>query len=224
MRSRTDLVYAASLALACAAFAALSIAALAWEEGSEGDVRFVRWVHGNAPGSLVDAMRGLTYLGSVPVLVPLVLVAALLLVRRGQAWAALFVVTAFLASEALDQGLKAAFRRARPGLENPFERLTTYSFPSGHAFAATATYGALALVAASGMSRARGMLVVAVAAVVVAVVAASRVVLGVHYLLDVLAGVAGGIALLSALLLVLHDRLFGSTGRQEQPERARLDR
>jgi undecaprenyl-diphosphatase len=215
-------VYAANLALACAAFAALSIAALAWEEGAEDDVRFVRWVHGHAPGSLVDAMRGLTYLGSGAVLVPLVLVAALVLVRRGRPWAAVFVVAALVASEALDQGLKASFRRARPQLDNPFERLTTYSFPSGHAFAATATYGALALVLASRLPRRRGALVVGAAALLVAIVAASRVVLGVHYLLDVLAGIAGGVALLSALLLLLDRRAFGGP-REQQAERLRLD-
>jgi membrane-associated phospholipid phosphatase len=222
VRLRSAQVQAVTLALACAAFAAFSVAALAWGEGAEGDVRFVRWVHGSAPDGLVDAMRVLTYLGSVAFLAPLVLVAALLLVRGGLPWSAVFVVTAFVVSEALDQGLKAAFRRARPRLENPFAQLTTYSFPSGHAFAATATYGALALVFAAGLPRARAALFVAAAVVVVAVVAASRVVLGVHYLLDVLAGIAGGLALLSALLLVLGGRI-GSGTRDEKPERARLD-
>ena len=222
MISRHERIYVANLALACAAFAAFSVAALAWGEGAEGDVRFVRWVHRTAPGSLVDAMRAATYLGSAEVLAPLVLVAGLLFVRRGLPWSAVFVVTAFVASEALDQGLKEAFRRARPELENPFVRLTTYSFPSGHAFAATATYGALALVLASGASRTRGAVVVAAAAVLVVVVAASRVILGVHYLLDVLAGVAAGLALLSALLLVFGGCVGGGR-RYEQTQGARLD-
>jgi membrane-associated phospholipid phosphatase len=39
--------------------------------------------------------------------------------------------------------------------------------------------------------------------VVVGVVGSSRVILGVHYLLDVFAGVVGGIAVLSALLLAV---------------------
>jgi membrane-associated phospholipid phosphatase len=221
VRARREQLYAANLALATAAFAALAAAALAWEDGAEADVRFVRWVHGSAPHALVDLMQVLTYLGSSIVLGSLALAAAVVLVRRGASRTAVFVVTAFVASEVLDQALKAAFRRARPELENPFVRLTTYSFPSGHAFAATATYGALGLILAARSSRTRRASVAASAAILVAVVAASRVILGVHYLLDVLAGIAGGIAVLSALLLVFRGRHSGF-GWQEQPEGSRV--
>jgi membrane-associated phospholipid phosphatase len=219
MRSRSERIYAANLVVSMAAFTLLAAAALAWEDGAEADVRLVRWVHRTVPQGVVDVMRVLTYLGSGIVLTPLVAVAALLLVRRGVPRAALFVVTALVASEALDQALKAAFRRARPDLANPFVRLTTYSFPSGHAFASTATYGALALVLAANVPRTRRAFVVPVAAIVVAIIAASRVILGVHYLFDVLAGIAGGIAVLSALLLLLPFQ----RRRNEQPERAGLD-
>lgn len=218
MRSRPVRAYAATFALSTATFAVLAAAALAWDEGAEVDVRVVRWVHRSVPDGLVDLMHVLTYLGSSVVLAPLAVVAALVLIRRGLRRAAVFVVTAFVASEAVDQALKAVFRRARPDLENPFVRLTTYSFPSGHAFASTATYGALALVLAAHVPRARGALVAAAAALVVTIVAASRVILGVHYLLDVLAGMAGGIAVLSALLLVLS----GDRRRDEEPEGGRL--
>ena len=225
MRSESQRTYAVGFALSLVAFAALALAALAWGEGSKLDVRFVRWVHGNAPGWLVDAMRVLTYLGSAEVLGLLAVVAALLLFRRGLAAAAAFVLCAFACSELLDQALKESFRRARPSLENPFERITTFSFPSGHAFASTATYGALALVLAARWPRTRGALAVAAAAVVVVVVVASRVILGVHYLLDVLAGMAGGIALLNALLLAFGERARGAGDRrgEEQPEGLRLD-
>ena len=222
MLPQSPRTYAASFALASTVFAACTVAALAWGEGAELDVRFVRWVHRNAPAALVDVMRGLTYLGSAGALGLLALAAALLLAWRGAPRAAAFVLTAFVASEALDQLLKHLFRRARPSLEDPFLRLATFSFPSGHAFASTATYGALALVVASRVPRIRGWLVAAGTAALVAIVAASRVVLGVHYLLDVLAGIAAGIALLSALLLALGGRVV-ELRREEQPERARLD-
>lgn len=222
MRVRSERIYAATLALSTVAFTAFAAAALAWEDGAELDVRFVRWVHRNAPHGLVDLMRVLTYLGSGIVLPLLALAVGLVLVRRGLNASAAFVVIALLASEALDQAFKAAFRRARPDLENPFVRLTTYSFPSGHAFAATATYGALGLVLASGAPPGRRAWIFAVAATLVAIVAASRVILGVHYLFDVLAGIAGGIAVLSALLLAFRGRALRG-GRDQQPERARVD-
>jgi undecaprenyl-diphosphatase len=224
--SASQRTYVATFVLASTLFAACAVAALAWEEGAELDVRFVRWVHRNAPAALVDVMRVLTYLGSAEVLGPLTLAAALLLAWRGLTRAAAFVLTAFVASEALDQLLKELFRRARPSLEDPFLRLATYSFPSGHAFASTATYGALTLVVAAAIPRARRALVVAGTAVLVALVAASRVVLGVHYLLDVLAGITAGIALLSALLLAFRGRVVEvavDARGNEQPERARLD-
>ena len=221
MRSRTERIYAATLALSTVAFTAFAAAALAWEDGAELDVRFVRWVHRTAPHGLVELMRVLTYLGSGIVLPLLAAAAALVLVRRGLTASAAFVVISLLASEALDQAFKAAFRRARPDLENPFVRLTTYSFPSGHAFAATATYGALALVLASRAPQRRRAWILTVAAILVAIVAASRVILGVHYLFDVLAGIAGGVAVLSALLLAFRGRALGSR-RDQQPQRAGL--
>lgn len=66
-----------------------------------------------------------------------------------------------------------------------------FGFPSGHAVGATAIYGTVAgLVEAAHRRRALG-----VAAVLAGTAALTRVGLGVHYLVDVLAGVAVGLAL-----------------------------
>jgi membrane-associated phospholipid phosphatase len=192
-----------TLAVSAATFGVLAVAVLFWERADELDVRFVRWVHEHAPSWLVEAMRVLTYLGGAWVLVPLSLLAAALLARRGRLRAALLVLCALALGQLLVQLLKLAVRRDRPRFPDPFLELSTFAFPSGHALGATATYGALALVLASAAAaRERVALYVAAAAIVV-VVAASRVVLGVHYLLDVVAGIAGGIALLAGLLLLL---------------------
>jgi membrane-associated phospholipid phosphatase len=155
-------------------------------------------------------------------------VASLLLVRHGRPTAALFVVAAFAGSQVVDQVLKALFRRGRPELEDPFVQLTTYAFPSGHAFGATGTYGALALVLVSTTAdKRRRVALIAGAVAMILVVAASRVIVGTHFLLDVSAGIAGGVALLTALLL-----FFERAGRpvlrvgvsgQEQPQSTGLD-
>ena len=218
---RRDALPAAVLALSSTLFAAFTFAAIAWERGDELDVRFVEWVHRTAPDSLIDVMRTLTHSGSGLFLGLLAAVAAVILVRLGRARAGAFVALAFASSEIIDQLLKAAFRRARPELDDPFVQLTTYAFPSGHAFAATATYGALALVFTASTTTARRALALALAAALVALVGASRVIIGVHYLLDVFAGIAGGIAVLSALLLVFAPR--SDPAREEEPEGARLD-
>jgi undecaprenyl-diphosphatase len=217
------------LAFATALFAGLAGAVLFLETADRLDVRFVGWVHDKAPGALVDVMEILTYAGSAVILGPLAIVAAALLLRRSRPGAALFVVASFVGSQLAYQGLKALFRRGRPELEDPVVQLTTYAFPSGHTFGATATYGAFALVIASMTTdrRWRVFLVTATATLIV-MVAASRVIVGAHYLLDVSAGIAGGIALLCALLLVLQRARrpglqVGLFSRHEEPQRAGVD-
>jgi undecaprenyl-diphosphatase len=71
--------------------------------------------------------------------------------------------------------------------------VTGSSFPSGHATQASAFWFALVLVSPSvGASRAVTGLAAALALLLVAAVAASRVYLGVHYPADVVAGVLLG--------------------------------
>jgi len=90
-----------------------------------------------------------------------------------------------------------AVGRLPPILAAMFENITTASssgFPSGHALGSTMVWGGLALVLDGVRDRVR----IGLAAVVVAVVATSRLVLGVHYLVDVIAGVGLGLAILAA--------------------------
>jgi len=92
--------------------------------------------------------------------------------------------------------------------EAVYTSLTTadgYGFPSGHAVTSTAVYGGAALVLRVG-DRARRF---RVAGVVVAAVVASRIVLGVHYLVDVVVGVAVGAAFLWSVERAT-DRRYGS--------------
>ena len=131
--ARRARLYATVCALALVAFAVLAAAVLFWGGADRLDVRFVNRVHTSVPDGLVDAMKVLTYAGSVVVLGPIAIVAGALLVWRDRPGAALFVVAAFAGSQLLGPGLKALFRRARPELEDPFAQLATYSFPSGHA-------------------------------------------------------------------------------------------
>jgi len=86
--------------------------------------------------------------------------------------------------------LKHWFAAARP--PPAVARIVTdgYGFPSGHATGSAAFYGSLAAVAYPWTRRTR----FTVAGVVVGGVAATRLLLGVHYLVDVLAGVLVGSA------------------------------
>ena len=65
-----------------------------------------------------------------------------------------------------------------------------FGFPSGHAIGATMVYGALATFLDVGTRRSRRR----VAALLIGVVALTRIALGVHYLADVVVGIAVGLA------------------------------
>ena len=77
-----------------------------------------------------------------------------------------------------------------------------FSFPSGHATGSTAVYGALGILLAVGRRHRRYLL----AGTLIVLISLSRVVLRVHYVRDVLAGmVLGGVLLLVGLRLARGD-------------------
>jgi membrane-associated phospholipid phosphatase len=95
----------------------------------------------------------------------------------------------------LNEVLKYAFHRARPALEHPLVELPSYSFPSGHALAATVFYGFVAILLWSYVAPKVWRVVIATLVVVlVLMVGFSRVYLGAHYPTDVLAGFLEGVA------------------------------
>lgn len=99
-----------------------------------------------------------------------------------------------LAGMALVTVLKVVFAEPRPPERLRVVATGGFSFPSGHAPIATIGYGVLAFDLELGTRRAR----YAAAGVLVGLVALSRVVLGVHFLRDVVAGVLVGVAFLVA--------------------------
>ena len=80
-----------------------------------------------------------------------------------------------------------------------------FTFPSGHATGATAVYGGLAALLRVGRRRLR----YGAAVTVIVLVSVSRVILGVHYLRDILAGMAlGGLLVAAGWWLARDDALF----------------
>lgn len=115
--------------------------------------------------------------------------------------AGLLVGTA-LTAFALVVALKGAFALPRPPEAVRVVAADGYGFPSGHAIGATAVYGSVALLLDRPSARIR----YAGAGALVALVALSRVVLGVHYLVDVVAGTAVGLAVVYAAYRLGRDR------------------
>lgn len=101
-----------------------------------------------------------------------------------------------IASGALfETGLKLLFNRARPDVVPHLVEVTTLSFPSGHAMLSAMTYLTLgAMLAQTQTSRRLKLYVLSAAIAMTLAVGTSRVVLGVHWPTDVLAGWLGGTA------------------------------
>lgn len=138
-----------------------------------------------------EAFWMLTQLGgTLPVGVALLAAAALLL-RARHAAAALWLVAAVGGARLIGYGLKLGFAVPRPGGLTATEAFT-YAFPSGHAGGTAALVTAILAVAAPAGGRGRRLAFLAGGVLVVAV-AVSRVALGVHWPLDIVAGGALGI-------------------------------
>lgn len=121
--------------------------------------------------------------------------------RKEQGWLLLAAVCV-PGGMLLNELIKLLFQRSRPVFEQPLVTLASYSFPSGHAAAATVLYG---LIACYAMTRTRSIVARAAvllgALMLVALVAFSRLYLGAHYLSDVLAGGAESCAWLALCLM-----------------------
>jgi membrane-associated phospholipid phosphatase len=143
------------------------------------------------PEPALALLAVLTTLGDLPVLVGVSCLAYLVLDRRRGAYTFATVLGGF----ALLFGLKATLAFSRPDPALHLIETASTGFPSGHALGTTVVYGALA--AAIGRNEPRRRTVaVALAGCVVLVTSLSRVALGVHYPIDVIAGVLLGVGYL----------------------------
>jgi undecaprenyl-diphosphatase len=142
---------------------------------------------------VISIVKAVTWLGSTGVLWTLTGAAAgvLALRRRWRLTAYLLVTGA--GALVLDPVLKALVGRLRPVVAHPIAHGNGNSFPSGHALGSIVCYGALLLVF---LPVARGRwrrVLTAVTATLIAAIGISRLLLGVHYISDVLGGWALGI-------------------------------
>lgn len=150
------------------------------------------------------AFPGLTWLGSLMVLLPLVLVAGIQLWRRGYHGEARFLIVALAGASLLAQLAKHLVLRQRPDLFAALASVVSpLSFPSAHAFQVTAVAVSALVVVARLAPRHRHWVAPALVSVVL-LVGLSRIYLQVHFPSDVLAGsIAAGfwVAGLHALTL-----------------------
>jgi undecaprenyl-diphosphatase len=143
---------------------------------------------------LVAVVKAVTWLGSSGVLWVVVGAAAIVLAIRRQWRLAIYLLVTGAGALVLDPVLKSLVGRLRPVVAHPIAHGLGNSFPSGHSLGSIVCYGAVLLVflpAARGRWRTA---FIAVTAALVALIGISRILLGVHYLSDVVGGWAVGIA------------------------------
>jgi undecaprenyl-diphosphatase len=141
----------------------------------------------------VSIVKAVTWLGSGGVLWTLTGAAAILLAVRRQWRLTAYLLVVGVGELVLDPVLKALVGRLRPVVAHPIAHGTGDSFPSGHALGSIVCYGALCLVFLPAVRGTWRRVFTAVIVTLIAAIGISRLLLGVHYISDVLGGWTLGI-------------------------------
>lgn len=151
--------------------------------------------------AVLDFFRVVTRIGDPRTVDIVCAVWVLAALWRRQYLLGIAVLAARLIALGAEQLLKAGVDRPRPHVLAPVAHAAGPSFPSGHS-TGTTTLAALAVVLVwTGHAARLRWTVTALLTVVTIMVAASRVMLGVHYLSDVAAGACLGVAIASGAVL-----------------------
>lgn len=198
--SKTGLALSGSFVVAVAATWALigiSQDVLGAEELALLDPLSHDWVLAHRVGALDAFLETVTWLGATAVTVPLLVVTGGLLARRRHSWApVLDIVVVYGSAVLLHAILAQLIHRDRPPAADWLTPAVGWAYPSGHTTQAVAAWGILALLVSAGASLRTRALAGPAAAIIGALVALSRIYLGVHWSTDVL-----GAAVMSAAVL-----------------------
>lgn len=171
------------------------------------DESAAQWGAENATEGSTKILRAITLLGASPVIALLAALVGAAVARRRRFGPLGYLTVVCGGVFLLNNALKLLVHRSRPDIG----RRTTaagWSFPSGHSATAAAGWAAIALVLLSRSSR-RWRKAGAFAALVVTVaVACSRVLLGVHWLTDVIAGITVGWSWFLVVTVIFGGRLL----------------
>jgi undecaprenyl-diphosphatase len=167
-----------------------------------------RWGAAHTTGMTESILRVITQLGGTPVVIALCLGVSIVEYRRLPTWAVpAFTATVVVSQLVVTNLVKVSVGRERPDIAR-LVGVSGFSFPSGHTAASAAVYAAIALVVGRGRDRRTKAILAGVAGGITVAVAMSRVMLGAHWLTDVIAGAALGWACFALCSIAYGGRLL----------------
>ena len=232
MRARLDPAAATGLALTLALVFAIGggvlLGVLAYlvrtNSGLTGIDRSVaKWGYQHASPISTHVLGAVTQLGNIYTVIALCVVLAVAeTIRERTVWVVVFLLAVLGGEELLTTAVKDLVDRLRPTF-NPAAATLGPSFPSGHSATAAAFYAAAALLLGRWRGRPLRAVLAGLAVGIAVAVAASRVLLDVHWLSDVIAGLALGWAWFAVCGIAFGGRIlrFGAgaqvAARSSQP-------
>ena len=188
------------------------------------DASAAAWGADHATAASTRLLGLITWLGaSVTVLAVTVALGGLEFLRRRRLAVLGFLLTVVVGQNLIANTVKVLVDRPRPPVPH-LAPASGFSFPSGHTAAAAATWAAVALILGRGRPVAAKAWLAAGAAVLTVAVASSRVLLGVHWLTDVIGGAALGFGWFVVCSVAFGGALlhFGAPAERVEAEEARL--
>jgi membrane-associated phospholipid phosphatase len=180
-----------------------------------GDTELVRldnsvaaWGDRHASPFSTDGLNAITHLGEPTVVVVLAAIVAVVETARTRSrWVVPFLLILVAGNGILTTSVKHLADRVRPAV-NPVAETLGPSFPSGHSSWSAAFFAGTALLLSRGRDRRARAVIAGVAAGLAVTVAGSRVLLSVHWLSDVIAGLALGSAWFAICSVAFGGRLL----------------
>ncbi len=172
-----------------------------------------KWGNRHATALSMHVLNAITQLGGIYTVTALCVVLAVTETTRTRSrWVTPFIAAVMGGEEILTLTVKALVGRVRPTF-NPAAATLGPSFPSGHSATAAAFYATAALLLSRWRGRRARAVLTGVAVGVAVAVAASRVLLDVHWLTDVIAGLSLGWAWFAVCAIAFGGRIlrFGAT-------------
>jgi undecaprenyl-diphosphatase len=225
LSARLDPAAATGLLLTLAMLVAIGggvlLGALAYLTRTNSDLTGIdngvaKWGNRHASTTSMHVINAVTQLGGIYTIAVLCLVLAVVVtIRERSVWITPFILVVMGGDELITGAVKQLADRLRPTF-NPAAATLGPSFPSGHSATAAAFYATAALLIGRRSGRTTRAVLAGLAIGIAVAVAASRVLLDLHWLTDVIAGLGLGWAWFAACAIAFGGRIlrFGAAAEK----------